>query len=130
MVMVPSSIGWRRTSVAVRGNSGSSSRKSTPWWARLSSPGRGTLPPPERPAGEMEWCGERNGRDFMREMSEPSMPAMEYIFVVSRLSSNVMSGSIDGMRFASILFPEPGGPIIRVLCPPAAAISSARLTGY
>jgi hypothetical protein len=26
----------------------------TPWWARLTSPGRGTLPPPMRPALEME----------------------------------------------------------------------------
>jgi hypothetical protein len=32
-----------------------------------------------------------------------------------------------GKRFASMVFPEPGGPINRALCPPAAAISKARL---
>ena len=32
------------------------------------------------------------------------------------------------MRRASIVLPEPGGPIIITLCPPAAAISNARLT--
>jgi hypothetical protein len=31
-----------------------------------------------------------------------------------------------GMRLASIVFPEPGGPIIRMLCPPAQATSKAR----
>ena len=38
-----------------------------------------------------------------------------------------MSGRIPGRRFASIDLPEPGGPMSRILCPPAAAISSARL---
>jgi hypothetical protein len=28
--------------------------RGTPWWARLTSPGRGRLPPPMRPASEME----------------------------------------------------------------------------
>ena len=32
-----------------------------------------------------------------------------------------------GKHFASKVFPEPGGPIIKTLCPPAAAISNARL---
>ena len=35
------SMGWRRTSRASRLNSGSSSRKSTPLWAREISPGLG-----------------------------------------------------------------------------------------
>ena len=38
-VTVPSSSGWRSTSSTLRRNSGSSSRKSTPPWARLTSPG-------------------------------------------------------------------------------------------
>ena len=42
-------------------------------------------------------------------------PATEWIFVVSIDSSKVMAGSIDGIRFASIDFPEPGEPIIRTL---------------
>jgi hypothetical protein len=47
---VPSSSGCRRTSSVVRLNSGSSSRNSTPLWARLISPGAGVEPPPTRPA--------------------------------------------------------------------------------
>ena len=35
-------------------------------------------------------------------------------------------GRMEGSRCASIDLPEPGGPIIRRLCPPAAATSSAR----
>ena len=45
----PSSSGWRSASSAGRGNSDSSSRNSTPWWARLASPGPGAAPPPTRP---------------------------------------------------------------------------------
>ena len=33
---------------------------------------------------------------------------------------------MPGSRFASIVLPLPGGPIIKMLCPPAAATSSAR----
>ena len=39
----------------------------------------------------------------------------------------VIAGKIDGKERASIVFPLPGGPDIRILCPPAAAISRARL---
>ena len=46
MVTVPLSSGWRKASSAARGNSGSSSRNSTPWCAREISPGRGGEPPP------------------------------------------------------------------------------------
>ncbi len=48
--------------------------------------------------------------------------------VVCKISSRLISGRIEVRRLASIVFPEPGGPIIRMLCPPAAAISRARLT--
>lgn len=40
-----SSSGWRKTSRTLRSNSGNSSRNSTPWCAKLTSPGRGTAPP-------------------------------------------------------------------------------------
>ena len=96
-------------------------------WASEISPGLGTVPPPESPAGEMVWCGERNGLAFTSETPLGSFPEMEYIFVVSSDSSKVISGRIDGILFASILFPEPGGPIIIMLCPPAAATSNALL---
>ena len=42
-----------------------------------------------------------------------SSPAMECTFVVSRASSKVNGGRMLGMRLASMLLPEPGGPIIR-----------------
>ena len=47
--------------------------------------------------------------------------------VVSSASPGDSGGRIVGIRRASIVFPEPGAPIISTLCPPAAAISSARL---
>ena len=46
--------------------------------------------------------------------------------MVSRASPKVMGGKILGNRFANIVFPEPGGPIKIILCPPAAAISIHR----
>ena len=53
IVTTLSSSGWRRTSSDECPNSGSSSRNSTPRWARVISPGRGTIPPPTSPAFEM-----------------------------------------------------------------------------
>ena len=42
----------------------------------------------------------------------------------------VMAGKIVGIRLASILLPEPGGPIRMTLCPPAAAISRALFASF
>ena len=42
------------------------------------------------------------------------------------LRDYVISGNIVDSRDANIVFPAPGGPIISIACPPAAAISSAR----
>jgi hypothetical protein len=54
MVIEPSSMGWRSISSTSRGNSGNSSRNSTPLCARLTSPGRGVpMPPPIKPASEI-----------------------------------------------------------------------------
>src|SRR5438094_4437884 len=127
MHTVPSSSGWRITSSTLRGNSGSSSKKSTPLWASDTSPGRGITPPPISPASEMVWCGARNGRAPTRPEGESSTPATLWILVVSSASSKVKGGRIEGMRLASMVLPEPGGPIIKMLCPPAEATSSARL---
>ena len=55
IVTRPSSSGWRRHSIAVRENSGSSSKNSTPLCASDTSPGRGVTPPPANPCGEMLW---------------------------------------------------------------------------
>ncbi len=62
MVTTRSSSGWRRVSRFLLPNSGSSSRKRIPRWARLISPGLGQRPPPTSPAWLMVWWGERKGR--------------------------------------------------------------------
>ena len=53
--MRPSSSGWRRASSTEGAKAQTSSRKSTPWWARLTSPGRGSRPPPTSPAADTVW---------------------------------------------------------------------------
>jgi len=50
----PSSSGWRSISKTFFLNSGSSSKNSTPWWANETSPGLGMVPPPIKPASEIE----------------------------------------------------------------------------
>ena len=60
--MRPVSSGSRSASSAARGNSGSSSRNSTPWCASEISPGRGGEPPPTSATALAVWCGARNGR--------------------------------------------------------------------
>src|SRR5213592_2597486 len=52
-VTFPSSSGCRITSNADLLNSGSSSRKRTPLWATLTSPGFGNVPPPSKPMSLM-----------------------------------------------------------------------------
>ena len=123
IVTRPSSSGWRSASSAGRMNSESSSRKSTPLWASVASPGVGGDPPPTRPEAETVWCGARNGR---RVTSPPSCwPAIDASRVTSIASAGVIGGRIDGSRRASIVFPVPGGPCRNRLWPPAAATSSA-----
>ena len=65
MVTSPSSSGWRSTSSADRRNSGNSSRKSTPRWARLTSPGRGMRAAADE-ARRRRWCGAARGRAAAR----------------------------------------------------------------
>ena len=50
----------------------------------------------------------------------------EAIEATSTDSAALSGGSNPGNRWASMLFPDPGGPIISMLWPPAAAITSAR----
>ena len=88
MVTTPSSSGWRSASSAGRGNSGSSSRNSTPRCARLASPGRG-------PGAAADDRG-RRGPVVRRAKRRPrdraprpggSSPATEWIRVTSSASS-------------------------------------------
>lgn len=83
-----SSRGWRSTSSTLLLNSGNSSRKSKPLWARLISPGWGLVPPPTIATCEIVWWGLRKGRMAISELSFPNFPATECILVVSRLSPN------------------------------------------
>jgi hypothetical protein len=75
---------------------------------------------------EAEWCGLRNGRSRVRAPRSIS-PATDQTMEVSSSSFGVSGGSRPGRRAAIIDLPEPGGPTKSKLCPPAAAISSARL---
>src|ERR1035441_3666945 len=114
MLSDPSSSGWRSISRTSRGNSGNSSRKRMPFCARLASPGRGMpAPPPIRPASEMVWWGERKGRSWRSPAPGPRVPAMLWTLVVSMASSKVSGGRMPARRLASMVLPEPGGPIMR-----------------
>ena len=92
--MTTSSSGWRSASRAATGNSPSSSRKRTPWVARLTSPGRSDqLPPPTSETMEAWWCGARNGGRSNRAPSGSVQPAAEWTRVTVRASSGVSDGA-------------------------------------
>ncbi|MNL96468.1 hypothetical protein D3C81_62870 [compost metagenome] len=100
-----------------------------PRWARLTSPGFGTLPPPINPAPDMVWCGERKGLSRIKPCrASISLPAALKIFVTSSASLSDKAGRIPGSRLIIMVLPVPGGPISNILCIPAAAIVSARFT--
>jgi hypothetical protein len=70
-----SSRGWCSTSRTWRRSSGSSSRRSTLWWASEISPGKGTKPPPNKPALVMMSAGawrEYGRRGFEGILANPS----------------------------------------------------------
>ncbi len=75
----------------------------------------------------MVWCGARNGRSSSRPAPCGRTPATLWTLVVSSASSKVSGGRMAASRLASMVLPEPGGPIMSTLWPPAAATSSARL---
>ena len=122
----PDSSGWRSPCRTEGLNSASSSRNSTPLWASDISPGRGGDPPPMSPALLAEWWGLRKGRTPLKA-GVGSSPATEWMSAVWNASSSLKGGRIEGSLEASIVLPEPGGPIISTPCPPAAAIWRARL---
>ncbi len=107
------------------GNSPNSSMKSTPRWARVTSPGTGTpLPPPRTPATVAVWWGARKGGVGSAPRSSPAAPQAS---ATSSASPSSRGGRMPGRHRASIVLPAPGGPVSKMWCPPAAAISSARL---
>ena len=73
------------------------------------------------------WCGVRKGRQRVMPSSASNCPATEWILVTSSASSKGISGMMVGMHLASMVLPAPGGPTIKILCPPETATSIARL---
>ena len=125
MVMWPDSSGSRKASSAARGNSGSSSRNSTPLCASEISPGLGGEPPPTSATALAEWCGAQVGRK--PHWASEKRPARLAMAALCSASGALMGGSRPAKRCASMDLPVPGGPDMSRLWPPAAAISSARL---
>ena len=68
-----------------------------------------------RATSEIVWWGERNGRVEMRVSPRPSLPATEWICVVSKLSAKLRGGKMEGRRFAIMLLPQPGLPTNKML---------------
>ena len=126
MVTRPSSIGWRMTSRVERLNSGKLVQEEDAVVRQAYFAGRGI-------DGAAEQADIRDG--MMRRAKGPGgdkgMFSIEEAangvnFVMSMASSRVIGGMMVPMRFASMDLPEPGGPIIRRLWPPATATSMAR----
>ena len=126
IVISPSSRGCLSVSRRDLSNSRNSSRKSTPLWAREISPGLASRPHPMIEASLAVWWIIRNGRSVMSGISFERSPATEYILESSICSSVSIEGRIPASAFASIVFPDPGGHCMRILCPPAAAMRRAR----
>ena len=61
----------------------------------------------------VEWWTLRNGRTPERMLSIGS-PATEWTRADSIRSASSSGGRIDGKAAASMLFPDPGGPVIRM----------------
>jgi len=76
-------------------------------------------------AYETVWWGARNGRSLTRSVNGPD-PETDAITVATLASSSSSGGSMPGTVLASSVFPEPGGPIMTMLCPPARASSRPR----
>ena len=123
--MWPFSSGSRSASRALRANSGNSSKNSTPWWASDMAPGRGGEPPPTSATALAVWCGALVGR--RPHSCGSKRPARLATAALSSASCSVMAGSRLLKRWASMDLPAPGGPTSSRPCPPAAAISRARL---
>ncbi len=125
--ITPSSNGCLKVSIVCLVYSGISSKNKTPLCAMLISPGLELLPPPVSETVVAVWCGALNGLEVIIPSLLSNSPAMLCILVTSNASAKVKSGKIPEKHFASIVLPEPGGPIIKTLWPPAAAISNALL---
>ncbi len=111
---------------ALRLESGSSSRKSTPRCASETSPGLACSPPPTSAAIEAEWCGARKGRRSVSWPAVGDQPATECTIETSSSSRGASGGRIEGRTARQHRLARPGGPLNSSACAPAAAISSTR----
>jgi hypothetical protein len=109
-----SSNGCRSPASPCRRHSGRASRQRTPWWARDTSPGLGTWPPPISPPSAMGWWGARHGRVVTTAGPRPVRPATRGMRGVSRASARVISGRTS----------SGGGPAS--ISPPRAAPGAGR----
>ena len=107
----PASMGCRMPCSTEGANSGSSSKNSTPLCANDMAPGRGGEPPPTKPAKLAQWCGAWNGL-MPANSGAASRPATEWMTAASSASERDKGARIEGSRDASMVFPEPGGPIM------------------
>ena len=121
------SSGSRSDSSTARLNSGNSSRNNTPRCARLTSPGRACGPPPMMALAEARVVrrAKRPLPVVRARRSRACSPRRWRRHRALRCPSS--GGSRPGRRCASMLLPVPGGPTSSRLCPPAAAMISARL---
>ena len=125
--MRPSSSGRRSASSTARRNSGSSSRKSTPWCASDTSPGARAAAADEPARARSCGAARGTGGIAIRPPSSGKQPGdrVDPRDLERLARASAAEGSSAAAR-ASIVLPQPGGPIMSRLCPPAAAISSAR----
>jgi hypothetical protein len=76
------------------------------------APGLAIPAPPPTSAATLEvWWGAMNGGRVISGVSGDSVPATEWIAVTSSASLSDSGGSSPGSRWASIVFPIPGGLI-------------------
>ena len=73
------------------------------------------VPPPTWAGVKAEWYGVRTGRVACQAVPGFRVPETEWIRVVSSDSSRCRGGRIVAIRLASMVFPNPGGPIMRML---------------
>ena len=97
--------------------------------ARETSPGRrNAVPPPRRPAGEIEWCGARNGgcvrmpRPAQQAGHRVQLRCLERLLARERGQDGREAARQHGLA-------GPGRAHQETLWPPAAATSSARRAG-
>ena len=127
MVMRPVSSGSRSASSAARGELGQlvEEQHAVVRQRDLARPRRRRRrrpAPPRWPNGAArETAAGRSAPASKPALASPCSAAL------ASASSSSIGGRMPGRRCASIDLPVPGGPIISRLCPPAAAISSARL---